>query len=330
MALYAAFALDAISLVFTTLVFGHHWFGTRLFLAWDGFGLAAMVLAIYGALELAGRFAGAARAGAIIVVIANGAMLVLQIGLATYFDFKHTGPDWLLAADRYAWDALFVAEAVGWTIAAWRVLPVAIPCGLVTLVMAIPREAFGDHASVKLDLVLRGLHWFALAMLVLFAARGITRPTPRRAAAGLRRAGASLVVRVVAAVVGTGTLVMFGVAGGRDQDVLRVGLLAGAGISAVALVLFATGLLDAARATLPGLPRWLLAVAATAALWVTGVATRQLPALYIALYRPEDSGHSDAMETAQALPIITLLVMTVAIVALLIAIASKLRAEAAS
>lgn len=179
---------------------------------------------------------------------------------------------------------VMIAATILLTIAAdaWRrVLPAAI--GLVLLhvtsysfpvIGKLIHDAMKDVEVIRVYYVFREALW---AVSFLFVASALAAggrdlpPEPRRAATGFQLAHTSLIVRLVAAI----ALAVMGFAA-QSPGVAKLLLVGGPLVIIGTQVAFAVGILRVDSANLPGMPRFVLAVAAAGLFWFASLQLEQV------------------------------------------------------
>lgn len=310
------------------------WGAIRFNLVNEGTGLAAAVLAMLGAFELAGRLTGREALGTKIAAIGFAASLAIDVsyGGLNFLD-KAWEHEWVYKTFDYAFFTSWLAVPIGLAIANWRgkreLAIFAVLVSLLTwpppfLAKAMYSWLPDGTTGWTIEVALR-----AVRIAVLFAAfAAIARPSASGdrslAASGLRTAAKALWLRVIAAVaVVLLTLMVIGGKGSKGSlDILKLAMLAGGVINIIALAQFGVGAARAARAGVADLARWPILVGASASLWATGVTVGQFPWLYKMLYKNGESGFMgrDAQEMAQALAVAMPVVVTVGVALVAIAI----------
>lgn len=334
-ALVAGLAIGLVSsaAVLWRLGTGHEDFSSTRQLIHSGCDLASIVLALFGARELAAQTTGRVARG--VRIAAMGFALDLVLVLA-----------WLIVA--------FVN--VGHHVSLEMYRDIAVPMSLVGLGAMLLVACGLGLASRHRDLWVIGailalvaeLPWFAtrwiagatgisrtgmlaqdgarlalFVVLVVCAAlasreRAATEDPPR-AAAGLRLASRMLWLRLLAVLAVAIPAVLLVMAAdhwehaGATTLVTDMALAAGL-VQVVALGGFALGALAAARGRIGGLAGWLLVAGAAASLWCAGVVLQQLPWLYAALthrlHMMSDIGAQTALTlttTAQPVGLVSIL-----------------------
>ncbi len=309
------------------------WGAIRFNLISEGTGVAAEVLALLGAFELARRLTGRAALGIKLagIGIACAFAINVLVGATNLVEdvWKHA---WLFKAFDYALFAAWLLVPVGLALAHWDkrrdFAGAVILVSLLTWPPPLLAEAmYGWLPEGKtgwaITMLLRGVRFAVLLAAFAALARGAASTDHALAARGLRTAAKALWLRVVAAV-GVVVLTLFVIGGRGSQgslDVLKLAMVTGAIINIIALAQFGFGAARAARGAIADLGRWPLVVGGGAALWATGVALGQLPWLYKMLYKGGAGfGGRDAQEYAQALSIAMPLVVTVGVGVIAVAI----------
>jgi len=300
--------------IVNTLANTHYKQAARIHLAQAGIGLVIKVMAAVGVLDLARTRVGRAALGARIAFGALVAELALTLGW-TVMTSKMSWMDHhtLNLVLGYAWNAVVLVVIVGLAIATER-LGVAI-AGVVLGFVAVPPEvvakpvfdalALGPTTTQLVSSGMQVLHTLVLLGLVAFAARGEPAVNdPPRAVDGFRRAARALWMRVIAAaIVPALTLFMVGTRSG-GIDTLRYAMIAAAAFNLWALVQFAVGVLQVARARLPDMTTWLLVLASGCALWYAGLLLAQTPELIRMMFDDKDYMREMGQEYAQAWSIV--------------------------
>jgi hypothetical protein len=307
---------------------GEKWFA-RTMLTEAGIHLAADVLAVYGVYELVRRTTGRARIALQIATVSLAIGTLVGVGFEWLFTLWSPSSEGsfekALLAMRYTSFGLDAVGAAGLAIAAWDKLPFAIG-GLVLAVFGHPppivydklAAAFGTelHGYFKIQLVTQGAYAIGFALLAIAATTVVGTPETRRAVSGLRQVGGALKLRVVAALVGTGLLLLVMMAktpGEGSVGVIKLALMSAAVLNLVAQLILSFGAMSAASAELTDLPRWAMVVASALSLWAAGVMLAQLPHVYEMLYGrgDHDFGENYAEALATALPIVVTAVIAV-------------------
>lgn len=309
------------------------WGAIRFNLVSEGTGVAAEVLALFGAFELARRLTGRAALGIRLAGIGLSCAFALNAawGATNLVDevWKH---EWLFKTYDYALFAAWLLVPVGLALAHWDkrrdIAGAVILVSLLTWPPPLLAEAmYGWLPEGKtgwaITMLLRGLRFAVLLAAFAALARGAASTDHALAARGLRTAGKALWLRVIAAVgvVVLTLLVMAGRGGQGSFEVLKLAMIAGAVINIIALAQFGLGAARAARGEVADLGRWPLVLGGAAALWATGVSLGQLPWLYKMLYKGgEGFLGRDAQEYVQALSIAMPVVVTAGVGVIAIAI----------
>jgi len=295
----------------------------------EGVSMAAQVLVLAYAVELASRGGAAARFFKVavtalgLVVGCDVLMTLIQFGEDPW---KH---EWIFKAWNYI-------AVLGWNVFALALVQALAPerraRGYVAVAIAfvawmppfLSEPLFdalelGTKPAYIVDFVLRMGRFAALAWLTVAASHGETPAVPTRASDGLRAAARGLWIRVIAAlVVVMMTLMMVGSRSG-SMSLMRFMMVSQGAVAIIALVITGLGALRAARSGVRDLDTWTLTLAGGASLWATGVSFAQLPYISKAMYRGGDGyGTRDYMT---ALSLATPLVVALGVGVLATAVA---------
>lgn len=309
------------------------WGAIRFNLVSEGTGVAAEVLALFGAFELARRLTGRAALGIRLAGIGLSCAFAINViwGATNLVEdvWKH---EWLFKTYDYALFAAWLLVPLGIALAHWDkrrdIAGAVILVSLLTWPPPLLAEAMYSwmpegKTGWAITMLLRGFRFAVLLAGFAALVRGAASTDRALAATGLRTAAKALWLRVIAAV-GVVVLTLFVIAGKGGQgsfEVLKLALITGAVINIIALAQFGIGAARAARGEVADLGRWPLVVGAGAALWATGVSLGQLPWLYKMLYKGGAGfGGSDAQDYVQALSIAMPVVVTVGVAVIAVAI----------
>jgi hypothetical protein len=326
-ALLFAFGLDIVHRGWSSLAKLEDWRAEPVFLAWVGVRIAMLALAVYGTYDLATSLVGRARRGVQVATIAYLAAATETVAFAMYLGLTHRAPHWTFTLEWWVSFALARAIVIGFAVAAWNRVALAIIALELLLYWPSPLFEYLVSGSDRADTIwweaVRSiLHVVALVVLAVTPARRSQFADAARAVAGLRGSARALWIRVGSSV-GAGSMLLLAIAQSdqRTAGGIALAFVAAAAVGVVASALFARGLLDVARAEVPELPRWPFVMAAAATLWCAGVTLHQLPALYSFLFR----GDEDRAATIRALPVATALALLAALAITAISISTFAR-----
>jgi hypothetical protein len=273
--------------------------------------LAAWLGAAIGSAELVKRSSGRAAFGMRIAMY--GSLGVVATWLANSamiaFDLLSLQSDFTLM--QWAFWGVATIAGVGFVIAAGPRRTVVIVLAVLWLVGQPPpfahaamRDWFGQYWQLPW-LIESIMHsWVALA-LVAIVPRSEETADASVAAVGFRRAANALWLRAMAAIAGVFVVVLSTSAHTDGATIAKLGLLTGGVVSLIAFIVFGVGIAGVARAALPDLPRYSLAIAAGIALWCCSVALVQLPWSYRAVEHHEDFGIELATVLSTTMAIVT-------------------------
>jgi hypothetical protein len=306
---------------------GEKWI-TKIMLTGTGLHFASAALAAAGVYELARRSAGRARLALVAATWAFVAGAVMALSWDWIFTLWQPGVDSsfekLYSVLRWTSFSFASVAAIALALAAWVRPPLAI-AGLVLAIAGDPPPPvfewvtkafdFSRSSYYKFETVMQLLVTGGIVLLAITAARGSAAVDVRRATTGLRRIGGALKLRVVAALVGSGLMIllMLGSNGGEGAiGMLKLALMSAAVLNAIAQIMMSTGAMAATSAELADLPRWALAVASGLSLWCTGVMLVQVPHIYSMLYGRDHSMYGEK-SFADALSLALPLAVTAAV-----------------
>lgn len=280
---------------------------TNTSLLFSGANFASAVLAIVGVLELARRTTGRETLGLRISAIG----FALGLGLMGFWlGVQYWQPQWQPSTyDRigsWGWFAADVVPLLGLVISTSQRHRTAALVGVGVLCVGVPvpplaHGMYGWIGGWKAAILLQHTMHAGVTLAILALASQIADGEPPRepdaAAHGLRTISTALWLRVISAVTvaGISVLLVFGSAGEGGAGIVKLAMMAGAVVGAIALVMVARGALGAARSGIADLSRWPLVVSAAGTLWCLGIGLYQLPYVYRMLYGTDYSyGFSDA------------------------------------
>jgi len=326
----AATVAVSITWLLFAYVDGHEKWFERIFLALPAAGFAATLLSAAGVYELARRTTGGARRALTVAAALFVASTVMSLAWSWVFTLWR--PEHIETIDkvlRYIDYALDLGALAALVVAAWARQPLAISGGVLVLISRPPPPLHdwiattfrGDKTFSWIHAMLGLLFVAGTAVVAIGAARGTPVMDPPRASKGLHQVGSSLIMRVIAVVVGTGLVLLLalGHAGQGAADIVKLTVMAALVLNALAQLQMTRGALNAAGAELGDLPRWSCAIAAGVAAWTAGVLLIQTPQVYQMLYGKHDSFSRDS---ADALSLAMPLAVVFAVASVMLAIST--------
>lgn len=284
-------------------------------IAESGVNIAVAVSAALGVALLAERLSGTQAAGTRLAVIALCMQVVVEIGWVGVGYVALVYPESfplvvLRVVSCASWGlGLAIALGLGLASSSW-VLGVlcAVAAALTHPPWFLSHVLWGwGHWSFRTQQLLQFTPHVVLHVLLLITAVAasvhtivVTDAAP--VAPGLRRVSLALWARTLAAAV----LVVGHAVGDPWLAMMPAAQLAATAIDALALVWLAAGLVRALRGSVVELPKWPIAFAVTAAVWLLGIALAQLPWRYYVMEGAPGSfgapGVLAGYSTALALP----------------------------
>lgn len=259
--------------------------------------IASLLLLAAALFSIANRVTGYVRTLVQIAAWAHLGWLLWIVGRPMLFELLESSPgklEWLSTTGWRLLAAVFWGATVLLTIAArawWRpATPWVVVAAVVAVVLEsvpwVPYVGAAIHELRDDHRVLYQLIWplrellSAGALVVLVW--GILRdtppslPEPRRARAWLKGAEASLIVRVVAAVL----IALLSIAMMRSPGAIKLVMVALPAIAMLAVLIFGWTLLGVERAALPEMPRIRLVIGAALVAWAAGIQAAQVTAAF--------------------------------------------------